>query len=642
MTNKKILIDASQVEETRVAVLNNNNNLDDYEFEVATTKELKGNIYFGRITKVEASLQAAFVDYGGKKQGFLPFSEIALVHFNLPKNKLDELYKKQAEYKASSRQRNELTETTNEVNGNLDEQNSKEFNNGNESDALKELKSNTFANEPEIVEPIESESTSYGTRFEYSIKDVIKPDQLVIVQVVKEERGNKGASLTTYLSIPGRYCVLMPNTPFSAGISKKITNISERQRLRDLLESFNLDENTNLIIRTAAIDRPDEEIMQDYKYITTVWNMIQQQVKTMKNPGIVFEEGILIKRVIRDLYSGEIEEILVEGKKAFHMAQEFAKLIAPDIAKKIRLFHHPKLSLFKFHRIEDQVKDIYSPAVFLKSGGYIVINTTEALVSIDVNSGKTKGKRNIEETAFNTNLEAANVICKQLKLRDIGGIIVIDFIDMENLKNRAIIEKEVKDLLKEDKAKIHIGKISNFGLLEISRQRIKASLVERFFKVCNKCQGVGFVKPLELNALQILRNLESDIENKKIRISSEKTKISMPTNEAFYLLNNKRKELNKWENAYKTTIRIECDDSVPYPFYTVEPDDTGIEEVEAVLLLQKEIEDSHYNKNKFKHNNNFHGSKPKKHVVKPRNHGAKYQKPENKQKTPWLKKVLGL
>lgn len=314
MTNKKILIDASQVEETRVAVLNHNNNLDDYEFEVATTKELKGNIYFGRITKVEASLQAAFVDYGSKKQGFLPFSEIALVHFNLPKEKLNELYKKQAEYKASIRQKNESTENTNEVNGNLAEQDSN-TSSGYESNNLKEFKSGEFANEQEILEQIESESANYGTRFEYSIKDVIKPDQLVIVQVVKEERGNKGASLTTYLSIPGRYCVLMPNTAFSAGISKKITNIAERQRLRNLLDSFNIDENTNLIIRTAAIDRPDEEIIQDYKYITTVWNMIQQQARTIKNPGILFEEGVLIKRVIRDLYSGDIEEILVEGKR---------------------------------------------------------------------------------------------------------------------------------------------------------------------------------------------------------------------------------------------------------------------------------------------------------------------------------------
>ncbi len=672
----RILIDASHVEETRVAILSNDL-IEDYEFQVKSKEELKGNIYLAKITKVEASLQAAFVDYGGKKQGFLPFNEININYFNLNEESLNAIKEKQQKYKDSLKDKvtNKVSRKTSSSAPIYEEATSLE-----EISVVSNffIQDNGFINKLETIESLdiveeiefdvtdedflaqlEHENLEYGSRFGYKIQDVIKPDQYVLVQVVKDERGNKGASLTTYLSIAGRYCVLMPSTPFEGGISKKITNQVDRQRLKGIIESLNIPDNTNIIIRTASVERTDEEIITDYNYVDKIWSSIQEQTTQMKKPGILFEEGILIKRVIRDIYSSKIDEIVIDGKNAFETAKNFAKLIAPDIVKKIIRFNHPKLSLFKYYKIDEQIKSIYSPVVFLKSGGYLVINITEALTAIDINSGKSKGRRNVEETALKTNLEACDEMAKQIKLRDLGGLIVIDFIDMENSKNRSVIEKKMKDLSKEDKAKIQISPISNFGLIEISRQRIKTSVIERSFTVCPKCQGMGYVRPLELNALHILRSLISDVENNKIRTNnSSRLLIKMHSEEAFYLLNNKRSDLSQIEDALKSTIRIECDNHLPYPFYLVEEDKSLNDNTsETVLFLEKELE---INANKIKsdddltisnpnkRNNNKHSNNNKRNKnTYPNNNNKgnnnnKFKSHKVPEKKGFLKKLFGL
>ncbi|MDR0484153.1 MAG: Rne/Rng family ribonuclease [Alphaproteobacteria bacterium] len=667
----KILIDASHVEETRVVVLNNDA-IEDYEFQVKSKEELKGNIYLAKVTKVEASLQAAFVDYGGKKQGFLPFNEININYFDLDEESLNNIREKQQKYRDSIKEKlssrnpkkknqeksiEEAKPKDNPVfyiqeNGFIAKINSEEQDTIDTEETSEE--DIDFTDEAFLAQ-LETENLEYGSRFGYKIQDVIKPDQYLLIQVVKDERGNKGASMTTYLSIAGRYCVLMPSTPFEGGISKKITNHADRQRLKNIIEGLNIPDNTNVIIRTASVERTDEEIINDYNYVDKIWASIQEQTTKMKKPGILFEEGILIKRVIRDIYSSKIDEIVIDGKHAFETAKNFAKLIAPDILKKIIRFNHPKLSLFKYYKIDDQIKSIYSPVVFLKSGGYLVINNTEALTAIDINSGKSKGKRNVEETALRVNLEACSEISKQIKLRDLGGLIVIDFIDMENSKNRSIIEKKMKDLAKEDKAKIQISPISNFGLLEISRQRIKTSVIERSFTVCPKCQGMGYVRPLELNALNILRSLISDVENNKVKPSpSNRLLLKMPSEEAFYLLNNKRYDLSKLEDSLKSSIRIECNDHLPYPFYFVEEDKPENGELpETVLFLEKELElNANKQKQEINGHTHQHNKKTNNNNNKKHHHNNKRNQKSNfnnnfsaskkEEKKGFFKRLLGL
>ncbi len=608
----RILIDASHMEETRVVTLKNDI-MEDYEFQVAAKAELKGNIYLGKITKVEASLQAAFVDYGRKKQGFLPFNEINITHFNLSQEKLNEIIEKQQQHKDVVRNRflvkssvkkdiNDAEKNKNilsfiiQDNGFItavdelsEESSDSEHENSLTSDFDDSL-TDTSDNE-DFMNRLENENLEYGARFGYKIQDVIKPDQYILVQVVKDERGSKGASLTTHLSIAGRYCVLMPNSPFEGGISKKISSHQDRQRLKGIIEGLAIPENTNIIIRTASVERTDKEIIDDYHYVDKIWKTIQQQTLNLKKPSLLFEEGILIKRIIRDIHSANIDEIIIDGKDGFEVAKNFAKLIAPDIMKKIIRFNNPKSSLFKYYKVEEQIKNLYSPVVFLKSGGYLVINNTEALTAIDINSGKSKGKRNVEETALKTNLEACVEIARQIKFRDLGGLIIIDFIDMENSKSISSIEKKIRDLLKEDKAKIQVSGISNFGLLEISRQRIKTSIIEKSFTPCPKCQGAGYVRPLDLNALNILRNLQSDVENNRIKPNStDKLVIRIHSGEAFYLLNNKREDISRLETILKASIRVECDDNLLYPFYLVEEDKTKDEELpETVTFLEKEL-----------------------------------------------------
>ncbi len=677
MTNK-ILIDSSHFEETRVAVLKNGK-VDEYEFAVANKEELKGNIYLARVTKVESSLQAAFVDYGEKKQGFLPFNEININYFSLSSEEVESIKQKQLDYRKSIKEamlnklklkkqgvadveksdapkqeedESLIAKKSDAVDNSVPDSTKGESiesieNSNSGEDELLDILDEEIFNEELLIKQLEEENLAYGTRFGYKIQDVIKPDQYVLVQIVKDERGSKGASLTTCLSLPGRYCVLMPNTPFEGGISKKISNYKDRKRLRDIIKTLNIPEDINIIIRTASVEQPDEHIIHDYNYVYTLWQMIKKQADAIKKPGLLYEEGMLIKRVIRDIYSQDIDEIVIDGKQSFETAKHLAKLIAPEIMQKLVRFNHPKLSLFKYYGIEDYIRSIYSPVVFLKSGGYIVIHPTEALVSIDINSGRSKGRRNVEETALKTNLEAAAEIVQQLKLRDIGGLIVIDFIDMENPKNKMMVTKKLKELVKEDRAKLQVGSISNFGLLEISRQRLRTSIVERNFQVCPKCQGVGHVLPMELNALQIVRNIQSDVENRTIRKIAPDSRlvIKIPTKEAFYILNHKRDVFIEMEEILGTQVKIECDDSIPYPFYLVVEEKKFTTVDDPQFFLEYEIEANLSKQNLA----NKEISNKKKELKSNRNNSNMNNKGKNsfksKQvapvKTGWLSKLFG-
>lgn len=646
---KKILIDSSHIEETRVVVLKNEN-ICEYDFEIKSRQDFKGNIYLAKITRVEPSLQAAFVEYGQDKQGFLPFNEIHIEYFSLEEKEKEELRKKEYEYrefvkkKKQERQQNHENSSNKEnpsekkdFNKNIEVENEKNdgeiiFDSSNinqtkdldvdvveeKDDSIKllldtenDIRTNTEeslaienesnnSEETEIVELLDEafeeekykkEVESLGSRYGYKIQDVIKKDQYLPIQIVKEERGNKGASMTTYLSIPGRYCVFMPNTHFDGGISKKINNSEDRLKIKEIIQSLDVSLDQNIIIRTAGADKSLEEIKSDYNYVKVIWNTMQSLLKDSKHPKLLYEETNLIKRVIRDFVTKDVTDIIIDSEEDYKIAIDFAKSIAPDIVAKIKKYDYNGSfgSIFQQFKIEEEVNSLYSPVVHLRSGGYLVIHPTEALMTIDVNSGRYKGKHNVEETALKTNLEAAYEIARQIKLRDIGGLIVIDFIDMENLKNRNTVEKRMKESVKDDKARIQIGQISQFGLLELSRQRIKTSLVERSFNVCDKCLGIGYVRPVELRALQILRNLYLKAEKNKFEGS--KIIIKMPTAEAFYILNQKRYHINTLEELIRANIKIECDDNMGFPFYEILEDVSINKNVpEAVSLLEKEIE----------------------------------------------------
>lgn len=728
MENKKMLIDASNKEEVRVVVMNDQN-LESYDFEVNSKEEVKGNIYLAKVTRVEASLQAAFVEYGRNRQGFLPFNEINIDYFNIPEDKKNQLKKQDAEYRAQKNSRkidqedavNGENLSTNAKNDNTvdkvlsasdsqkpQESDGKKENNASPSIAklseddmnnyydslitqnnpneyfvdltsvsssttslsedgtIKTSTTNTVetiavSNEESTnlnltdkkIESYSKEDSGYGARFGYKIQDVINKNDLILVQVVKDERGNKGASLTTYLSIPGRYCVLMPNSySTDGGISKKISNISERNRLKGILNGLTMPENSSIIIRTAGVDKTEKEITQDHSYITNLWDNIQNQAKQSTTPTLIYEEGDLIKKIIRDSLSSEISEIFINNKEKYDSLVSFAKLIAPDIEKKIKYYKNKQEHMFHHFNIEEQIRTIYSPVVFLKSGGYLVIHPTEALTAIDVNSGKFKGNRNVEETALKNNLEAAAEVAKQLRLRNIGGLVVIDFIDMENPRNRAIVEKKLKEEVKNDSAKIQCGQISSFGLLEMARQHVKSSLFEKSYIPCAKCQGMGYVKPFDLNALQVLRSLSIDLMRGNYG-NGKQILVKIPSKEAFYILNNKRDVLYKLEQSLNISILIEQNNNVLYPFYYISEANEQKDEPTTVLLLEKEIEANQqsskkaFNKNKQsdkKHSNNrsqnFKNNKKSYNKSRSNNKDSHNRNKKPVKKEGWFKKLF--
>ena len=547
---KRILIDGSNDQETRIASVQNEI-IEDFEYEVVGKKQLRGNVYLARVSRVEPSLQAAFVEYGGNRQGFLAFSEIHPDYYRIPVEDraklLDTVSKEVIE--------------DDEIQTNSDENIDDEI---QENKDFKKIKNKLYKN--------------------YKIQEVISKGQIILVQIVKEERGNKGAALTSYLSLAGRYCVLMPNTPKGGGISRKISTSTDRQRLKKVLSGLNLDKGMALIIRTAGSKRTKVEIKRDFQNLISIWENIKDKTLKSNAPNLIHDEGSIIKRAVRDMYNSDVEEILVQGELAFKTCKSYMKSLMPSHTKKIQEYTDNDILLFQKFGIDNQLSDIFKPIVNLKSGGYLVINHTEALVAVDVNSGKATRERSIEKTAFQTNLEAAQEFARQAKLRDLSGLVVIDFIDMEDYKNRNTIERKLKEAFKLDRARIQIGEISNFGLLELSRQRLRLSVSETSTDVCSFCGGVGRVQSFEVTSMQMLREAEENI----INIPKNEVHISIHSNLSTYILNNKKQNVFDIEKRHKVKIIFNVDNNLAISDYKV---DSNEDEKTADLKSENQHKD---------------------------------------------------
>jgi len=526
-----MLIDATHAEETRVAVVSGHK-LEEFDFESSSKKQLKGNVYLAKVTRVEPSLQAAFVEYGGNRHGFLASNEIHPDYYQIPVSDREKLVESEPE----------VEDTEEPVDG----------------------ASVEVVGGDEIEEEVERRRTkSYR---HYKVQEVIKRRQIMLVQVVKEERGNKGAALTTYLSLAGRYCVLMPNTARGGGISRKIASAKDRKRLKGIVDGLDIPEGMAVIVRTAGADRSKAEIKRDYEYLMRQWDTIRNLTLESTAPCLINEEGNLIKRSIRDLYSKEIDQVLVEGDAGYRLAKDFMKSLIPSHATRVKQYKNETVPVLHRYQVESQIDAIHNPIVQLRSGGYLVINPTEALVAIDVNSGRSTKERNIEETAFKTNMETAEEVARQLRLRDLAGLIVIDFIDMENSRNIHAVERQLKDSLKDDRARIQVGRISPFGLMEMSRQRLRPSVTETSSELCPVCGGVGHIRSTESAALHALRALEEE----GVRKPSGMITLHVPTKVALYILNQKRATLTEIEGRYSFNVTVEADEALVPPDFRLD------------------------------------------------------------------------
>ena len=590
----KMLIDATHAEETRVVVVRGNR-IEEFDFESAARKQLKGNIYLAKVTRVEPSLQAAFVEYGGNRHGFLAFSEIHPDYYQIPMADRQALLREQEEDEADEQDDDddddnqdeshsseraaplEAADTEAQVSEDADDESEgddaepqsvsdeggEEAVNGNEAPAIGETGEGVVAVEEDAenqkIESIGAEDAleevprraRRAPRRQYKIQEVIKRRQVILVQVVKEERGNKGAALTTYLSLAGRYCVLMPNTARGGGISRKITDAGDRRRLKEVARDVEVPQGMGLIVRTAGAQRTRPEIKRDFDYLMRLWENVRDLTLHSTAPALVYEEGSLIKRSIRDLYTKDVEEVFVEGEEAYREAKDFMKMLMPSHAKNVKLYKDAR-PLFSKHQTETQLDALYSPTVTLPSGGYIVMNQTEALVSVDINSGKATREHNIEDTALKTNLEACDEIARQLRLRDLAGLVVIDFIDMEENRNNRSVERRLKDALKNDRARIQVGRISHFGLMEMSRQRLRPGILEGSSRTCPHCEGRGMVRSISSCGLSVLRAIEEHLMSKK----AEHLTVKCSREVAFYVLNEKRDNLLSIEQAYGISVFI--------------------------------------------------------------------------------------
>ncbi|WP_409362020.1 Rne/Rng family ribonuclease [Bartonella heixiaziensis] len=570
--SNKMLIDASHPEETRVVVVHGNK-IEELDFESEHKKQLKGNIYLARITRVEPSLQAAFVEYGGNRHGFLTFSEIHPDYYQIPIADRLALLEEEEKAAVGENHADALIEETNK-----NKKRSRKTKNEKNSimaadvenditsaaittDDAEEAFTNVSHDEIEMVgaEDAREELPTYQRKQgrQYKIQEVIKRRQILLVQVIKEERGNKGAALTTYLSLAGRYSVLMPNTARGGGISRKITNVQDRKRLKEIVKELAVPKGMGVILRTAGANRTKAEIKRDYEYLTRLWDTVRTLTLKSTAPCLVHEESNLIKRSIRDLYNKNINEILVSGDQGYREAKDFMRMLMPSHAKVVQPYRDP-IPIFARNNIEIQLDKMLHPQVSLKSGGYLVINQTEALVAIDVNSGRSTKELSVEKTALQTNLEAAEEIARQLRLRDLAGLIVIDFIDMLEDRNIRMVEKKLKDCLKSDRARIQVGHISHFGLLEMSRQRIRVSVLESTTQPCPHCAGTGNIRSESSIALHVMRSIEEYLlHNPQHNIT-----VRTPVTTALYVLNHKRNILVNLEARFKLNISIEADDSI--------------------------------------------------------------------------------
>ena len=632
---KKMLIDATHAEETRVVVVDGNK-VEEFDFETLNKRQLAGNIYLAKVTRVEPSLQAAFVDYGGNRHGFLAFAEIHPDYYQIPvadrKALLDEerAYNRAQDEEDNRRSRPKPrprpeaskpdSVKVSEIGGmdvvDLDEDegesgtslgdapapaageraeqshdhahhdHSGETGDENGARAYRAMDHASDTDdeiesvaEEDVAEEISAPRKPRPRR--YKIQEVIKVRQIMLVQVVKEERGNKGAALTTYLSLAGRYCVLMPNTARGGGISRKITVAADRKKLKEIAGEIEVPEGAGLIIRTAGAKRTKAEIKRDYEYLMRLWEQIRELTLQSIAPAQIYEEGNLIKRSIRDLYNREIDEVLVEGAEGYRVAKDFMKMIMPSHAKAVQPYNE-QMPLFARFQVESYLGGMFNPTVQLKSGGYIVIGVTEALVAIDVNSGRATKEGSIEDTATKTNLEAAEEIARQLRLRDLAGLIVIDFIDMEERKNNAAVEKRLKDKLKTDRARIQVGRISGFGLMEMSRQRLRPGMLESTTQPCSHCHGTGLIRSDDSLGLQVLRALEEEGTRKR----SKEVLLKAPIGIINFLINYKREHIALIEARYGMAVRLEADPTMISPDYVIEKFKTAtrvVPEISAVI-----------------------------------------------------------
>ena len=553
----RMLIDARHREETRVAVVQGNR-IEEFDFESAERKQLKGNIYLAKVTRVEPSLQAAFIDYGGNRHGFLAFSEIHPDYYQIPKEDREALLREEAEHaaeEAALRAEQDAEDDDAESDADDDDDDREVATSpDDDSDDDGAAPAEGTSKKPrggndDQVEALRQRRTNL--RHRYKIQDVIHRRQVLLVQVVKEERGNKGAALTTYLSLAGRYCVLMPNTSHGGGISRKISNAGDRKRLKSIMADLALPASMGCIVRTAGLQRTRVEIKRDFDYLARLWDGIREETLKSAAPAVVYGDSDLIKRAIRDIYNKDIDEVIVEGEEGYRQAREFMKLLMPSHARKVKQYADA-VPLYQRAHVEDQLAAMYNPVVQLKSGGYLVINPTEALVSIDINSGRSTREHNIEQTATATNLEAAQEIARQLRLRDMAGLVVIDFIDMDHGSNVRKVEKAMKEALKNDRARIQVGRISSFGLMEMSRQRLRTGVLEASTRMCPHCEGTGLVRTAASAGLSALRLIEDEAARGRgslltLRASQEA---------AIYVLNRKRADIAEIEDRYGVQVEI--------------------------------------------------------------------------------------
>ena len=564
----RMLIDARHPEETRVAVVKGNR-IEEFDFESAERRQLKGNIYLAKVTRVEPSLQAAFVDYGGNRHGFLAFSEIHPDYYQIPKEDREALLREEAEHAAeeaalrAAEGDDDILDGHHDDDGQDHDRPDADLEDDGDGEAPAPESAGGNGHDDHAAEDLRRRRMALRRR--YKIQDVIHRRQVLLVQVVKEERGNKGAALTTYLSLAGRYCVLMPNTTHGGGISRKISNASDRKRLKTIMAELALPPSMGCIVRTAGLQRTKTEIKRDFDYLARLWDEIRENTLKSQAPALINEDSDLIKRAIRDIYNRDIDEVIVEGERGYKQARDFMKLLMPSHAKKVKAYADA-VPLYQRYGVEDQLEAMYHPVVQLKSGGYLVINPTEALVSIDINSGRSTREHGIEQTAVATNLEAAQEIARQLRLRDMAGLVVIDFIDMESNSNVRKVEKAMKAALANDRARIQVGRISQFGLLEMSRQRLRTGVLEASTRECPHCEGTGLVRTASSAGLSALRMLEE--EAAKGRGSQLTLRASQEA--AFYVLNRKRGELGEVEERYGVMIDVQSDGQLEGARMTVE------------------------------------------------------------------------
>ncbi len=602
----RMLIDARHREETRVAVVKGSR-IEEFDFESAERKQLKGNIYLAKVTRVEPSLQAAFVDYGGNRHGFLAFSEIHPDYYQIPKEDREALLREEAEHAAEEAALRaeedgdedhdhdhdeggvEVLERPHddeegEYEADADAEPGEEAREGGRS---RKRRGKGNGGEDSPAEALRQRRMNLRRR--YKIQDVIRRRQVLLVQVVKEERGNKGAALTTYLSLAGRYCVLMPNTAHGGGISRKISSAADRKRLKGIMADLKLPPTMGCIVRTAGLQRTKVEIKRDFDYLARLWDGIREETLKSTAPALVYGDSDLLKRAIRDIYNRDIDEVIVEGEDGYRQAKDFMKLLMPSHAKKVKQYADA-VPLFQRAGVEDQLSAMYNPVVQLKSGGYLVINPTEALVSIDINSGRSTREHNIEQTATATNLEAAHEIARQLRLRDMAGLVVIDFIDMDHSSNVRKVEKAMKEALKNDRARIQVGRISAFGLMEMSRQRLRTGVLEASTVQCPHCEGTGLVRTASSAGLSALRLIEDEAARGRgslitLRASQEA---------AFYVLNKKRADIAEIEDRYGVTVEILSDGELEGARMSVEASGPPPAHAPRFEKLIEEPEDEEY------------------------------------------------